>query len=312
MKIEDAVRFIEAHPNKRMSELWSELLRDSWQDGLFEVQSLLESVSIGDVSLWALQSGSLHLEAFAASLTRELKLPDAIEPTKLSKLLSRQLDAEKIEILEKIASIADDRGLDFLDFLSEVRASANLASQVQKNATKKGLYEPAAAAFIKLRSSFDVLVLAHAENRLSIRFSNSGRVGLNSKAADPYSKDADLVAFTFDQFKCHAFLISHKYARVGGGHQMNQRSDAAKFLAYANEALIQNEALHDLRKLIEESTSKSIRESEFSWEPALILDGEFFHSAPSIIRAEESYPKLRSSQFFIGNVDDFVDLAPIN
>ncbi len=311
MKIEDAKKIIEGNPDKPMSAIWSRLLKDSWQEGLFEVQNLIESVSVVDLSLWVLQSDVPELQVAADLISRRFQVSEEVQSQDLAKIFSKTVNKEKKEILEKIFNIADDRGLDLLDFLSEVKSSTNLASQVQKNATKKGLYEPAAAAFIQVRSIFDVLVLAHAENKLSIRFSGMGKVGINRQAADPYSKDADIVAFSFKGSLCSAYLISHKYARVGGGHQMNQRADAAKFLAYANEALLRDEPLDPLRELIQTATGRTIAREDFSWQPALILDGEFFANAPAVIRAEESYPALSNTTLFIGSVDDFVGMASV-
>lgn len=310
MKIEDAEKFISTHPNEPMAAIWSPLLRDKWQEGLFEVQELIESISITDVGIWGLLSGGEGVDSISAEITKKFRVGNEVSSADIAKILGRLLPKERLEILEKIASMSDDRGLEMLDFLSEVKASANLASQIQKNATKKGLYEPAAAAFIRLRSTNDVLVLAHAENKLSIRFSSTGQVGINKTASDSYSKDADLVAFSFNKTRCHAYLISHKYARVGGGHQMNQRADAAKFLAYANEALSNDEKLSELRDLIAKNQGLDIPLENFSWEPALILDGEFFANSASKIRAEESYPQLRNATFFIGNVDEFVAKSP--
>lgn len=309
MKLEDAKAFINAHPNEPMAALWAPLLRDKWQEGLYEVQELLESISITDIGIWALLGGGPELDSIAAGISKKYKLNPPIVSDDLLRILSKQLPTTRREILEKIGNFADDRGLDMLDFLSEVKASSNLASQVQKNATKKGLYEPAAAAFIELRSRFSVLVLAHAENKLSVRFSDSGKVGINREAKDPYSKDADLLAILWDGNKCHTYLISHKYARVGGGHQKNQRSDATKFLAYANEALNNDEKLPELRELVEKFTGREILEDNFSWEPALVLDGEYFANAPSVVQSEESYPKLRNTKLFIGDVDAFTSLA---
>lgn len=310
MKIEDAEKFIAGYPGEPMSVIWSPLLRDKWQEGLFEVQELIDSISIMDIGIWTLLSGGPELDSICAGITKKFKLEPALVADDLTRIVGMRLPKDRKVILEKIASMSDDRGLEMLDFLSEVKASTNLASQVQKNATKKGLYEPAAAAFIRARSNFDVLVLAHATNKLSVRFSSTGQVGIRKKASDSYSKDADLVAFSFKKSNCHAYLISHKYARVGGGHQMNQRADAAKFLAYANEALLKGEPLEELRHLVAEATGRDISTQDFSWQPALILDGEFFANAPTKIRAEESYPQLRNSTFFIGAVDDFVSLSP--
>lgn len=311
MKIEDAEQFIEGYPGEPMSAIWSPLLRDKWQEGLFEVQELIDSISIIDIGIWALLAGGAELDSICLGISKKFNLKPALVAEDVTRIIGMRLPKNRKEILEKIASMSDDRGLEMLDFLSEVKASTNLASQVQKNATKKGLYEPAAAAFIRSRSEFEVLVLAHAESKLSIRFSSTGEVGVKKKASDSFSKDADLAAFSIRGSKCHVYLISHKYARVGGGHQMNQRADAAKFLAYANEALLKGETLDELRELIAKTTEREISQQDFSWEPGLVLDGEFFANAPTKIRAEESYPQLRNSAFFIGAVDDFVGLAPV-
>ena len=311
MKLEDARAFIGQHKGTPMSEIWSTLLQDQWQSGLLEVQALLEAVTIDDLALWHLSGGGGSLQDVVAGYFKRLALPHEFDGLVLSKVASSLMDNDKLEMLGKIANIAEDRGLNFLDFLVEAKASANLASQVQKNATKKGLYEPAAAAFIELRSKFEVMVLAHADTKISIRFSSSGQVGVNTKAVDPYSKDADLAAIRVDGGKCHVYLISHKYARVGGGHQMNQRSDAAKYLAYANEALLADAELDELRLITEKYLGASVSKESFSWEPALILDGDYFRNAPMVIRAEESYPKLRNTTHFIGDVDAFVSTAAL-
>jgi len=306
MKLEDAKDFIRRNPGAAMADLWGDLLRDSWAEGLLEVQSALEDITIDDLALWTLAQGGPALEKLSQGLEKKGGLGGKTElaPT-LGKVAGACVAKEPGSLLDKISSIASDRNLSLLDFLTEARASANLASLVQKNATKQGLYEPIAGAFIAERAMVPVLVLAHADTKLSLRFSPAGEVGVNQKAADPFSKDADLAIVVAGE-KVKVFLISHKYARVGGGHQMNQRGDAAKFLAYGTVAKREHSDIPSLRELASKALHRDIQTEAFEWEPGLVLDGEFFENAPDIIRAEKSYPALQGTSCFIGNSDAFV------
>lgn len=313
MKLSEAEEIVRKKPKVQLDEILQEVVEAAWQDGLYEVVELLEEIGPNEIALWVIntQGGAV----IDLSNSYQKATGHALNTKKLSEIAIRQLSAAKRDLLEKVASFSEDRGLPFLDFLVEARASSNLASQIQKNATKQGLYEPIAAAYININSQSEVLVLAEADTKFEVRFKpdgtalveDSGKSKRKKKASDSDSKSADLLACVFEDGKCTAYLLSHKFARVGGGHQMNQRTDAVKFLAFASLAADSGHDFEELRIFINSHFGMSLDANSFSWQPGLVLDGKFFQGAKAIIESNDSYPALRSNKFFIGTSDEFLD-----
>lgn len=317
MKLNEAEVIVRSKTDVPISELMQQVVEEAWQSGLYEVMELLEKISPSEIALWALRSEDGVLVELLDSYGKSTGVK--IDSVKLGSMASRKLGVPTRELLEKVSSFSEDRGLPFFDFLVEARASANLSSQIQKNATKQGLYEPIAAAYINVHSHAEVRVLAESESKFEVRFGPDGsRIveGLkfktkgkskSKKKDDTISKSADLLACVFENSKCTTYLLSHKYARVGGGHQMNQRTDAVKFLAYASISASDGSDFPELLAFVNEQFGKTITAADFQWQPGLVLDGRFFDGAKVFIESNDSYPQLKTNAFFIGTSDEFVD-----
>lgn len=308
MKLEEALEEIRKRPGVSIRDLWSELLRDAWQDGLLQVQELLEKIDLADLAAHAMYFDSKRFEAAFRVLEPDYDSMSEQKVASFRKQIKKTVTGAKFDLIEKVNSIAVDRGLSILDFLIEARASANLASQLQKNATKQGLYEPISAAYIWEKTNSKPALLSHTATKLQVRFNADGKVILDKKAESSLTKSADILSVSEGKDSVTAYIASHKYARVGGGHQMNQRSDAAKYLSYAGKARGAGHEIPGLLKLCENVTGKEINPKTFSWEPCLILDGDFFTGARTVIKNDSDYPELESSTFFIGDSEDFVQL----
>jgi hypothetical protein len=308
MKLEEALEEIRKRPGVPIRDLWSEILRDAWQDGLLNVQELLESIDLADLAWHAMYFDSKRFEAAFTVLDPDYESIGEQKLANFRKKIKKTVSVAKFDLIEKINSMAVDRGLSILDFLIEARASANLASQLQKNATKQGLYEPISAAYIWERTSSKPALLSHKATKLQVRFRSDGKVLLNKKAESSLTKSADILVVSKSVNSITAYLASHKYARVGGGHQMNQRSDAAKYLSYAGTASGNGNEIPGLLELCESLSGTKISPKTFSWEPCLILDGDFFVGAQEVIKNDPDYPELASSNFFVGDSEGFVEL----
>ena len=308
MKLEEALEEIRKRPGASIRELWPELLRDAWQDGLLDVQKLLEDIDLADLASHAIYFDSKRFDTAFTILDPDFGSISEQRLATFRKQVKKTMSVAKFDLIEKVNSIAVDRGLSILDFLIEARASANLASQLQKNATKQGLYEPISAAYIWEKTGSKPALLSHKATKLQVRFRSDGKVLLDKKAESSLTKSADILALSKVGNAITAYLASHKYARVGGGHQMNQRSDAAKYLSYAGTASGKGNEIPGLLELCESLSGTTISPKTFSWEPCLILDGDFFVGAQEVIKNDPDYPELASSSFFIGDSESFVEL----
>jgi hypothetical protein len=306
MKLEEALEEIRKRPGVSIRDLWPELLRDAWQDGLLKVQELLEDIDLADLGSHAMFFDSKRFEAAFTVLDPDYASISESKSAKFRKQIKKTVSASKFELIEKINSIAADRGLSILDYLIEARASANLASQLQKNATKQGLYEPISAAYIWEKTGSKPALLSHKDTLLQVRFKSDGSLQASKKAESSSTKSADILVVSETKDSVTAYLVSHKYARVGGGHQMNQRSDAAKYLSFAGTARNAGTEIPNLLELCDNLTRTKINPLAFTWKPCLILDGDFFVGAPAVIRNDPDYPELIKSGFFIGDSEEFV------
>jgi hypothetical protein len=307
MKLEEALQEVRKRPDVPIRELWSELLRDAWQDELLTVQHTLDRIEFGDLAAHAFFFDHQRFQDAFEVLNPDFKTIGLDQISKFQKKLKATIGKDKFELIEKVNSVAADRGLPILDYLIEARASANLASQLQKNATKQGLYEPIAAAYIWHRTQIKPALLSHTGSQLQVRFNSEGKAEMNKKAHNSLTKSADILCVFKSGSKYVAYLASHKYARVGGGHQMNQRADAAKYLSYSGKAAQAHEDIPNLLSVCEKLLGVKISPENLTWEPCLILDGEFFENAPKAIRLDPNYPELETSPYFVGDTQGFVD-----
>jgi hypothetical protein len=293
-----------------MAELWSDLLRDSWQDRHSLASSYIEGIDLSTFLSWAVTAD----DDFASTIADVITAAHETPPTDEEHAARRREAAEKavrrlrppasdarVALLSRLQSIADDRGLDLLDLLAEAKASNNLLSFIQSNATKGMKYEATAGAFIENRvPGVRALCLASTDSKLSVRFDKTGKAWVNTKAGKDLSKDADLaIVVPTGEHTATVYLASHKFARIGGGHQDNQKADAHTFLTNAIKCQPGASPLAELNKLA--AAALGDPHLTITWEPALILDGDYFATAPADLATT-----FQGKPVLIGDTDSFV------
>lgn len=283
-----------------MEDLWSELLHESWELSFDEAMFYAESIDLTSLVRWALVNvPELRVDL---SSTLESALGAALASSKIEKAFKSLVPEQQVsDLLDRVNSIALDRGLNIVDVLAELKAGNHIIGLVQKNATKSIKYEKTAAAFIESRVPHTkVFALAAAESKLTIRFSNSGTIQINGAATKAMSKSADLVAILTDRDPQPCFLLSHKFARTEGGHQKNQENDAETFLR--NSSLFRQQTRSDIPQLETLLSSLLGRTMKIAWEPGLLLDGAYF-TQPARVASLQAV----NSKSFVGSTDDFVE-----
>ena len=298
-------------PTVPMADLWSVLLRDAWTERHELALADIEGVDLDALLAWAVS----NVDSFNAALTVAIEDTYETPPIDEEHAAQRRTRARRAirklgprpgdqhaDMLDRLQSIAEDRGLDLLDLLAEAKVSGNLLSFLQKNATKGMKYEGTAGAYIERHApGVRVLRLADSATKLSIRFDTAGVAYVNAPAGKDVSKDADLAVIQETGNNTAAvYLVSHKFARIGGGHQDNQKADAYTFLTNASRCSSSAASpASDLSKLAAEVLAdKSLT---IEWSPALILDGDFFANAPDAFASNTN-----GSKAFVGNTDAFV------
>lgn len=287
-----------------LNESWGTLLIDLWQSNQRDALEILAVVTESHYVAWSLSSSSVENDDLWCLLA-ECFGQDSTAGLAAKKVMRKNLSipASILEVLEKIQSIASDRGLNSLEILSEARVSSNLAAFLQKNATKTGPYEPLAVAFINARTGEEVAAfrLADAKTKLSIRFDSSGRAMINHRSSPSLSKDADIAIVRVVGKAARIWLVTHKFARVAGGHQDNQLADASTYLDFAAK---QTQRIPELVGVLSPHIPELAHCDEISIVPAALLDGEYFQSRMPSLKAEFDERKV-----FIGTSDDFVNLC---
>jgi hypothetical protein len=312
MSTTDPVAWIaQQDQNMSMEDLWSVLLRDAWAERHDLALADIDGVDLDALLAWAVA----NVESFSTALADAIEAVHETPPTDDDHAEQRRTMARRAirklgpragdphaDMLGRLQSIAQDRGLDLLDLLAEAKVSGNLLSFLQKNATKGMKYENTAGAYIERHTpGTRVLCLRDAGNKLSVRFDAAGTAWINAPVRNEFSKDADLAAIRkTGEHTAVVYLISHKFARIGGGHQDNQKADAYTFLTNAARCPASDTSLtNELRKLAAGALNDPALTIE--WEPALILDGDYFASAPNDLAAT-----VNGHPAFVGNTDAFV------
>lgn len=302
MEISDVIAA--AEPHDTYEHVLTECMVGTWLAGMVELADVLDSLDIVDVLLWSLaRTPSVH-EELAALLPDAAAALDGVQERALRRA-TRRRGVDTVGALDRLLSLTDDRGLDLLDVLTEARSTRNLVTVLQKNATKRGLTERIAAALIEHRTPENVRVvrLGASTTSLRLRFNSEGdhRVGGNSAG---FSKDADLLVVIDRGAKgASALLVSHKFARVGGGHQDNQKRDAIEFGRNAALSAGRGTDIPELRRVVSGVLDRPIDEEQLSWRPALVLDGAFFRAAHGSIRGELEL----GAEFAVGTTDELID-----
>ena len=294
----------EIPPHTAIENIWQLATLEAWRQSFNETLNLTNEMSIYDVVGWMIAN-----DASINQKLIEILSDDNISASQLSRMkkkIEKIFDPSKeiCEILEKIKSLADDRGLQILDLITEARAGTSAISLFQKNATKQGIHEPLCVALINKLTPENVRALRlkgddQSTKSLSIRFDDKGNVCVNQAGrGDRYSKDADIAVILTKNKETSVYLCSHKFARVAGGHQDNQLKDSSKYLRFALLSKVKDiEELSDFAKL----TS-----SNYKIVPTLILDGEYFkHQIPQLqkeFEGELDRVLISDTQTFISKV----------
>lgn len=286
-----------------VDQAFREAVLEAWRESFREATVLVDEVTHEDLCGWAIAQDSAIRSKLENALLSSGLTPSQVKAAfrQFEKLLTPRKDLS--DLLLKLSNLADDRGLDMLDLLAESRAASKVVSLIQKNATKQGIHEPLCVALINNRTSANVRAFRlkggdHGDRSLSIRFDDSGKIFINeSGKADRYSKDAD-IAIRVDSAKGHIiYLCSHKFARVGGGHQDNQLKDSAKFLRFA--LLSKGKSIPELASFVEIGTAS------YEIVPTLILDGEFFSGYIPRLRDEF---KSTTGKFLIADTTEVISI----
>lgn len=280
-------------PQSKAADLWDRWTQELWKEGRKQFMAELGKLTPEMITAWAIDNEQVSDEAIA-ELCRELgcersDLEDELERREVS------VSVEQRRTLNKIANYAYDKALDVLQLIERAKTCEEVASALQKNPTKQNPYEPLAATFISERSGRKTVQLASKEAHLQIRFQRDGSVAIDGKAGEADSKSADLLTLVEQpDGQVRAILSAHKFARVTGGHQDNQRRDAIDFLNCALEAKEQHPDIPKLRALAAGLLGREVSAEQFSWEPALILDGKYFAGM------------TLDTEAFVGDSDGFV------
>lgn len=279
---------------------------EAWRESFREATVLVDEVTHENLCGWAIANDLAIRSSLETALLSSGLLPDQVQ--KAFRHLEKQLAPRKdlSDLLLKLSNLAEDRGLDMLDLLAESRAASKVVSLFQKNATKQGIHEPLCVALINNRTGANVRAFRlkggdHGDRSLSIRFDDSGKIFINeSGKADRYSKDAD-IAIRVDSAQSHKiYLCSHKFARVGGGHQDNQLKDSSKFLRFA--LLSKGKSIPELASFVGLGTAS------YEIVPTLVLDGEFFSSHIPQLRDEFKGAK---GEFLIASTTEVISRLSI-
>jgi hypothetical protein len=197
------------------------------------------------------------------------------------------------QVLMRAYNACQDRGLDFESALQEAAKSETAATSLQKIPTKQNGYEKIATLWAEEKSGVPTYRLAHSASYLEIRFREDGTPLIGGKTRDSASKSADMLSLVSTGDKLHAVVVTHKFARVRGAHQDNQRKDAEEFLKFALRA-------GKIPQLEELAFSLAGEHKNFSWEPAIVVDGEYFEKHIEDMRKD-------NPGVFIGTTDEYTE-----
>lgn len=288
-----------------MADLWEPMLVRAWQENNAAARTQLAALTIQQVATFA---GGSRTPALELLVQWQQDRPDALAALRC--VLAAGADGPSTisrtarELLERLWSLAADRGLDPVSVLAEAVRSTNLASLVAKNPTKQGPYEPAAVAYLAAATragqpgSPVAAVVQLSRAGVGIRFRANGDWFVSMRQ-DRTSKSADIAVLVVspDGLRGRWYLCAHKYARVAGGHQDNQREDAVTFAEYARLGHRHGLMLDPLERQLAQLAPDVL---DIDWRPGLILDGAYFAGALPALRTRGEDPLE-----FVGDTDQW-------
>lgn len=309
----DADAWLATHPIEgKMGDLWHVLICEANDDGRHETRDLLKSITEADLATYIVAKEAHDMESLTEAIATRAGLPSEDVLNYLQKASKRQsgahFNSDKIDLLKKMQRFAEENGVEPAWVLRQAtRENIEWAAiSLKKSATKRSRFESVAAAFVRSRTDRPTLQLSQAGNSLSLRFSSTGEIAISTSKNEGHSKSADLAIIIETEGKVKVVLAGHKFARVSGGGQDNQWNDATTYLNNGLIASNRHKDIPELRTLVSKALGRELSPEEFIWEPALILDGEYFTKAPKKMREDLKRPLLASSNAFIGDIDTFV------
>lgn len=286
-----------------MKQLWDPMLVRAWQENNDAARAQLAALTVAQVAQFVATLELTSAEEVLATWQEHY-------PAELASLRAALADTPGSpaaaprgarDLLARLWSLAADRGLDPLSLLAEASTSTNLASMVAKNPTKQNPYEPAAVSFLAnaTAGSRVAAVIQLSTVGIGIRFRSNGDWFLSNRQ-DRATKSADIAILVVsecgDRARWH--LVAHKFARVAGGHQDNQREDALAFAEYARAGHRNGLMLEPLEALRAQYAPVA---TDVDWRPGLILDGAYFARSLPVLRAQ-----MDDELEFVGDTDDWV------
>jgi hypothetical protein len=317
----NAAEWLSRHdPSLTLAELWTPLLRETNEENRHRARDILANLTIEDFAAYRTVEDSKKdiVDSIAAGLNTN---SDELDPAIMDKLdknkLGYELSKEKRDMIKKIINRGDQGDTQASWWFANMKegglAALNLESENLKvSFSRQNRFEPLACAYIQSKSpeNVQVLQLSRKVSKLEMRFNTEdGSIYFGGTEKD-HTKSADIAIVETDpnSDKVHVLVVAHKYAKLasGGGAQDNQKNDAIQFFEGACLALEkeENKDIPALRALASEKLGREVKPEDFSWTPALSLDGEYFVKAEEELRAVNQ--KATRANFFIGNTEELV------
>ena len=214
-------KFLSSNGHQRLADLWQPLLAHLWGEALEEIR----------LDLISLQPENCKIVVEACSSNINPGLSDS-----------------QFETVKRVVAACVDRGVDPISELAQLIQRVDPLSSVIKNPTKTNPYEEVAAKYLRLKLSEESFPVVRQTNslRTQIRFNDSGDVKIGPGRSQSYSKSVDLLVIEKRGEKLVVYMLSHKFARVAGGHQDNQANDVEEYLRNSSKAFLRPEVLEAL------------------------------------------------------------------
>jgi hypothetical protein len=298
---------------KGMSDLWKVLVYETNDEGRHEARKMLQTVKEEDIATYLITKNESERVAIIQEISDKLDL-DSREVAKLvhnamRRHLRTRMGKDKVDLVEKMQVKAIENGVQVAWVFQKATMSETdtWAMILAKKASRRSRYESVATAFIRAKTGLTAFQMTNPKiNVEAIRFTKNGGVKVSNGKEEGHSKSVDIAVIQEDGQKVKVILASHKFANDRGGAQDNQWADAKAYLNNSLAAQRKGADIPELRAAASEILGRGIAEADFSWEPALILDGTYFQNAPAMIKADRSHPLLSQSAAFVGDVDAFV------
>lgn len=287
-----------------MSQLWDPMLVRAWNENNAAAQAQLAALTVPQVAQFVAAAEQVSVPEILAGWEEASPMSAAALRAALSAHTAETPEVApraSRDLLARLWSLAADRGLDPLSLVAEASTSMNLASLVAKNPTKQNPYEPAATSYLAhaTAGSRVAAVIQLANYGIGLRFKANGDWFLSTRQ-DRATKSADLAILVVSECGTRArwHLVAHKFARVAGGHQDNQREDALAFAEYARRGHDNGLMLDPLEDLLAEHAPRAV---DVDWRAGLILDGAYFARSLPALNADAGDPLE-----FVGDTDQWV------